>query len=370
MNPPSAPRVMLQCIGVTKQYAPSGAGARDVSLEVTEGQILALVGPSGCGKTTLLRMIAGLEGADAGTIEIDGRQVTAHDIVMQPERRNVGFVFQDYALFPHMTIASNIAYGLPRNTPNRERRVEEMLELVNLSDRRNRRPHELSGGERQRIALARALAPAPKILLMDEPFSNLDPNLSARLQQEVRALLHEARMTVIFVTHDQEAALSMGDVIAVMNEGRIQQIGAPDAVFHSPVNRFVAGFLGEADFIPAEQPITPGSRVRTELGETDVSGNLVPSGSGPLDLMLRPEDISICADDKGNGHVVARIFSGPFYTYTIELDSGRMCRALASHANAIAVGARVTIRIDAGHPLPIFPRMTREEPHEDAGAFH
>ena len=154
-----------------------------MSLEVIEGQLLALVGPSGCGKTTLLRMIAGLESPDAGTIEIDGRPVISHGIFVQPEKRSVGFVFQDYALFPHMSVVSNIAYGLPRNTPDRNRRVDEMLELVGLSDRRNRRPHELSGGERQRVALARALAPAPKVLLMDEPFSNLDPNLSARLQQ-------------------------------------------------------------------------------------------------------------------------------------------------------------------------------------------
>ena len=287
MTSQQTPRVMLRCVGLTKLYSRGMAGARDVSLEVIEGQLLALVGPSGCGKTTLLRMIAGLESPDAGTIEIDGRPVTSHGIFVQPEYRSVGFVFQDYALFPHMSVSSNIAYGLPRNTPNRNGRVDEMLELVGLSDRRNRRPHELSGGERQRVALARALAPAPKVLLMDEPFSNLDPNLSARLQQEVREILHEAGITVVFVTHDQEAALSMGDVIAVMESGRIQQTGAPDAAFHSPVNRFVAAFLGEADFIPAT-PTTSESRVMTELGEADVSGAVIQSGTVELDLMLRP----------------------------------------------------------------------------------
>ena len=351
------PRVMLRCVGVTKQYFPSGAGAHDVSLEVTEGQILALVGPSGCGKTTLLRAIAGLESPDTGTIEVDGRTVTGHGVYVQPEYRSVGFVFQDYALFPHMTVESNIAYGLPRNAPHRERRVDELLDLVNLTDRRSRRPHELSGGERQRVTLARALAPSPKILLMDEPFSNLDPNLSARLQLEVREILHEAGITVVFVTHDQEAALSMGDVIAVMDRGRIQQVGVPDMAFHRPVNRFVAAFLGEADFIPAE-PTAVESRVLTELGEAEVTNAVTLDGETEMDLMIRPEDLSISTDDIGNGRVVGRIFNGAFYAYNVELDSGVVCRAMASHANAIEIGARVTLRITAGHPLPVFPRET------------
>lgn len=359
------PRVMLRCVGVTKRYFPSGAGAHDVSLEVTEGQILALVGPSGCGKTTLLRVIAGLESPDEGTIEVDGRTVTGHGVFVQPEYRSVGFVFQEYALFPHMTVESNIAYGLPRNAPDREQRVDELLDLVNLTDRRSRRPHEFSGGERQRVALARALAPSPRILLMDEPFSNLDPNLSARLQLEVREILREAGITVVFVTHDQEAALSMGDVIAVMDHGRIQQVGAPDMAFHRPVNRFVAAFLGEADFIPAE-PAADESRVITELGEAEVSGAWAQNRDVELDLMLRPEDLSISAAVTGNGRVLGRIFGGAFYAYTVELDSGLVCRALASHANVIEVGARVNLRIAAGHPLPVFPRQMPNDMAEDA----
>ena len=359
------PRVMLRCVGVTKQYAPSGAGAHDVSLEVTEGQILALVGPSGCGKTTLLRAIAGLENPDEGTIEVDGRPVTGKGVFVQPEYRSVGFVFQDYALFPHMTIARNVLYGLPKNAAGREERMEDLLTLVGLSGMQDRRPHELSGGERQRVALARALAPAPKILLMDEPFSNLDPNLSARLQLEVREILHEAGITVVFVTHDQEAALSMGDVIAVMDRGRIQQVGAPDMAFHRPVNRFVAAFLGEADFIPAE-PTAVESRVLTELGEAELSSALTLGDETAMDLMVRPEDLSISADDIGNGRVVGRIFSGAFYAYNVELDSGVVCRAMASHATAIEVGSRVSLRITAGHPLPAFPRGTRGDTPEHA----
>ena len=353
--------IMLRCVGLTKQYDGGAIAANDVSLDARKGEILALVGPSGCGKTTLLRLIAGLERPDTGVIELDGQTVTGRDVFTPPERRGVGFVFQDYALFPHMTVANNVLYGLPKNAVNREKRVDELLALVGLSGMRNRRPHDLSGGERQRVALARALAPAPKILLMDEPFSNLDPNLSARLQQEVREILHEAGITVVFVTHDQEAALSMGDVIAVMESGHIRQIGAPHVAFHSPVNRFVAAFLGEADFIPAE-PTADESRVSTELGEADVSNAVIAAGNIALDLMLRPEDMSIRADDTGNGRVVGRVFNGAFYAYNVELDSGVECRAMASHANAIEIGARVSLRIAAGHPLPVFPR----EAHSDA----
>ncbi len=346
---------MLQCVGLAKRYPGGSVAVNDVSLDVRRGDILALVGPSGCGKTTLLRLIAGLESPDTGTIELDGLPVTAHGVFLQPEHRSVGFVFQDYALFPHMSVAKNVLYGLPKGAANRENRVDELLDLVGLSGMRNRRPHELSGGERQRVALARALAPAPKILLMDEPFSNLDPYLSARLQQEVREILHQEGVTAIFVTHDQEAALSMGDVIAVMEQGRIQQVGAPDLAFHRPVNRFVAGFLGEADFIPAE-PTAVESRVLTELGEAEVISALTLDGEADMDLMVRPEDLSISTDDIGNGRVVGRVFSGAFYAYNVELDSGVVCRAMDSHANAIEIGARVTLRITAGHPLPVFPR--------------
>lgn len=346
---------MLRCVGLTKQYGGGTIAVNDVSLDARQGEILALVGPSGCGKTTLLRLVAGLETPDNGTIELDAEVVTGHRQSVPPENRSVGFVFQDYALFPHMTVAKNVLYGLPKNAVGREERVDELLTLVGLSGMRDRRPHQLSGGERQRVALARALAPSPKILLMDEPFSNLDPNLSARLQLEVREILHEAGITVVFVTHDQEAALSMGDVIAVMDGGRIQQVGAPDVAFHRPVNRFVAAFLGEADFIPAE-PTAVESRVLTELGEAEVSGALMIDARTDMDLMVRPEDLSISVDDIGNGRVVGRIFSGAFYAYNVELDSGVVCRAMASHANEIEIGARVSLRITAGHPLPVFPR--------------
>jgi len=362
-NAEQPPHVTLRCVGLTKQYGGGTIAVNDVSLDARQGEILALVGPSGCGKTTLLRLVAGLETPDNGTIELDTEVVTGHRQSVPPEKRSVGFVFQDYALFPHMTVARNVSYGLPKNAAGREERVDELLTLVGLSGMRDRRPHQLSGGERQRVALARALAPAPKILLMDEPFSNLDPNLSTRLQLEVRDILHEAGITVVFVTHDQEAALSMGDVIAVMDGGRIQQVGAPDIAFHRPVNRFVAAFLGEADFIPAE-PTAVESRVLTELGEAEVSGALTLDFETNMDLMVRPEDLTISADDIGNGRVVGRIFSGAFHAYNVELDSGVVCRAMASHVSPIEVGARVSLRITAGHPLPVFPREARDNTAE------
>ena len=224
-----------------------------------------------------------------------------------------------------------------------------------------------SGGERQRVALARALAPAPKILLMDEPFSNLDPNLSARLQQEVREILHRAGITVVFVTHDQEAALSMGDVVAVMENGHIQQTGAPDEAFHQPVSRFVAGFLGEADFIPATFGART-DRVETELGEAQVNNMMGDQERHvALDLLVRPEDLSIRASEDGNGRVTERVFTGQFYAYRVRLESGRACRVLASHVTAIEIGARVDVRIAAGHPLPVFPGGADNGEGEQAG---
>ncbi len=253
----------------------------------------------------------------------------------------MGFVFQDYALFLHMTVAANIAYGVSRRDTSRPRRVAQMLELVGLMDQRDRRPHELSGGQRQRIALARALAPEPRVLLLDEPFSNLDPTLSDRLQQEVKGILRRAGITVIFVTHDQEAALYMGDTIAIMDHGRIQQTGAPDEVFHRPASRFVGAFLGEADFIPAHA--TGGaSRAMTELGKAEVfPSSRDQSPDTALDIMLRPEDLSIRPATDGNGIVTDRVFTGPFYAYRIRLASGRTCRVLASHVTAIDIGERV-----------------------------
>jgi len=225
---------VLDLSGVTKRYA-SETAVEDVSLSVREGELLTLLGPSGCGKTTTLRLMAGLERPSGGTIEVDDRRVAGPDAFVKPEERGIGLVFQEFALFPHLTVAENVGFGLA-DRPDEERaeRVAEMLDLVGLADYADRPPSDLSGGQRQRVALARSLAPEPDVLLLDEPFSNLDVRLRVEMREEVHRILREAGVTAVSVTHDQEEALSISDRVAVMNDGRVEQVGSPEEVFHTP----------------------------------------------------------------------------------------------------------------------------------------
>ena len=241
--------IALECADLVKRFGRVEAVA-GLNLTVAAGSILALLGPSGCGKTTTLRLIAGFERPDAGRIYIGGREVSSQSLSVPPEKRRIGMVFQEGALFPHLTVEQNVGYGL-RKDPGSSSRVDQVLDLVDLSGMRQRLPHQLSGGQQQRVALARALAPNPEILLMDEPFSNLDAKLREQLQRDVVDILHASGVTAVFVTHDQQAALSVGDEVAVMNEGQLEQIGAPAALYHTPDSRFVAQFIGEVDFLPA-----------------------------------------------------------------------------------------------------------------------
>ena len=236
----------IRCNNVTKRFG-SVLAVNQVDLTVAPGEFLSLLGPSGCGKTTMLRLIAGFEVPDTGTIEIGDLCVVGPKRWIQPERRRVGMVFQDYALFPHMTVAENVAYGV-RKWPNQRERVGKALRLVGLDSLRERMPHELSGGQQQRVALARALAPEPDVILMDEPFSNLDVALRARIRAETREILARAGATVIFVTHDQEEALSLADRVAVMWGGQIAQVGEPEELYRNPNSREVAQFVGGANF--------------------------------------------------------------------------------------------------------------------------
>ncbi|MCE2463827.1 MAG: ABC transporter ATP-binding protein, partial [Dehalococcoidia bacterium] len=239
---------VIHCQGVTKTFQGTPA-VRDVSLFLEQGEILALVGPSGCGKTTLLRLVAGFESPNTGTITLDGRPVAGRGSWVSPEARQLGMVFQDYALFPNMTVVQNIAFGLGKlSRQAREDRVGEMLEMVRLNHLADRYPHQLSGGEQQRVALARSLAPHPLALLLDEPFSSLDPQLRAQLREEVKNILQSSGVTTIYVTHDQEEALFMGDKVAVMTSGSLEQVGTPEDIFHHPKTRFVAYFLVIAVF--------------------------------------------------------------------------------------------------------------------------
>ncbi len=326
------------------------AAVNDVSFGLKNGEILALVGPSGCGKTTTLRLVVGLEYPDAGEIRLNGRLVASDTIFVPPEQRGVGLVFQDHALFPHLTVYENIAFGLRGRKPAEIRAtVNEMLELVGLTGLANRYPHALSGGERQRVALARALAPRPVLVLMDEPFSSLDADLRRIVREQVRGILKAMRATVIFVTHDQEEALYMGDRLAVINLGRVEQIGAPEEIFHAPATRFVAEFMGASDFLRGEA--TP-EGIRTEAGW--LSQPTFVSQLAQVEIALRADDVDFELSEMGNGVIVERFFRGAFNVYRLRLDSGQVLHAFKEHTQILPAGARVRAFISAGHPLAVF----------------
>jgi iron(III) transport system ATP-binding protein len=328
----------LHCHAVSKRFGELWA-VREAHLEVTAGQFMALLGPSGCGKTTLLRLIAGFEPIDGGQITIGGRLVASErGSGVPPEQRRVGMVFQDYALFPHLSVAANIAYGLQRNA-ERQARVQEMLALVGLSGLGERMPHQLSGGQQQRVALARALAPRPALLLLDEPFSNLDASLRRSVRTEVREILRQAGATVLFVTHDQEEALSIADSVAVMLAGQVAQVADPRTLYLRPVNRGVAAFVGEACFLPGE---AVGQMASTVLGELP----LAIAARGPVELLLRPEQIVPIATNHGQHTIVERHFYGHSQRYTIRLADGTLLQARCSPWLELNVGEKVEVRIE------------------------
>src|SRR5581483_11440424 len=330
--------------GLRKAYGAVRA-VDGVDLAVRDGRLLALLGPSGCGKTTILRLIAGLEQADAGTVALGGQIVADSGRHVPPEARRVGMVFQDYALFPHLTVADNVAYGLPRSR-ERGKRVEALLELVGLAGLGRRWPHELSGGQQQRVALARALAPRPRVLLLDEPFSNLDAELRMRVRGEVRAILREAAVTGIFVTHDREEALSLADEVAVMQAGRILQVAAPDVLYRRPATPAVAAAVGDADFLDATGQ---GATATGELGPTP----LACAAEGPLRLLVRPEQVTIEEDSAGAATIMSREYYGRDQLVVLRLPSGATLRARPAADQPAGVGARVAVQLRG--PLLAFP---------------
>ncbi len=338
-------RDVVRCFDSTSSPAVDG-----LSLEIAEGEVLMLLGPSGSGKTTALRLVAGFERPDAGEIWIAGRQVAGGGVWVPPEARGVGMVFQDYALFPHLTVAENIAFGLHCfHWFERGPRTQEALDLVGMRAFADRYPHELSGGQQQRVALARALAPRPFAVLLDEPFSNLDAHLRAALRDEVRAILKQTGTSSIFVTHDQQEALLLGDRVAVLNRGRLEQAETPERIFHTPRTRFVAAFFGRADFVPAT---VEGRGLVTEVGVIPQPVSL-PSGT-PVEVLVRPDDVTISLSAGGQGVVKRCLFQGGATIYCVQLPSGRTIHSLQPHTARIDAGARVAVVIEPGHNLACF----------------
>jgi iron(III) transport system ATP-binding protein len=323
---------------------------RGLSFSLARGVIGCLLGPSGCGKTTVLRCIAGFEGIREGEIRLAGKVVSGPGVMLPPERRRIGMVFQDYALFPHLSVAGNIAFGL-HAAPAAERaaRVQELAKLVGLSAALDKFPHEISGGQQQRVALARALAPRPELLLLDEPFSNLDVDLRERLSLEVRDIIKASGATAILVTHDQQEAFAMADEIGVLHLGRIQQWDAPYNLYHRPANRFVADFVGQGVFLPAQA--LDGHQLQIELGTLQGDAH----GLRQLEVLLRPDDVVHDDAAPTQAEVVHKAFRGAEILYTLRLASGRKVLALVPSHHNHALGEKIGIRLDVDHVVAFRP---------------
>ncbi|WP_035245202.1 ABC transporter ATP-binding protein [Desulfogranum mediterraneum] len=344
---------LLQLEGVCKSFGPNLVAA-EVSFSLEKGEIGCLLGPSGCGKTTLLRVVAGFESIDQGRVIIDGTTVSTATSHLAPEKRTIGMVFQDYALFPHLSVADNVAFGI-RNRPGRQRRrkVAELLELVGLAGQSGRYPHEISGGQQQRVALARALAPEPELLLLDEPFSNLDALLRERLTVEVRDILKSLQTTALLVTHNQHEAFSVADSIGVMFAGAIQQWDRAHDIYHRPASLAVATFVGDGTLISGTVE-GPGT-VRCGLGVLRGDLSLPCSSGSGVDLLLRPEDVLHVEDAEIQARVVHKSFRGPTILYQLELTSGEQCQALVSSHHNHGIGQWIGIVAEVDN-LVIFPQ--------------
>ncbi|WP_227130727.1 ABC transporter ATP-binding protein [Halorubellus salinus] len=356
---PGATDVVLELDGVTKQFGPECA-VDELSLSVHDGELLTLLGPSGCGKTTTLRMLAGLERPDGGEVRLNDRVIADGDgRFRKPEHRDVGIVFQDFALFPHLSVAENVAFGLQdRDGDATDARVTELLELVGLDDQRDSKPAQLSGGQQQRVALARSLAPEPSVLLLDEPFSNLDVRLREQMREEVRAILKETGVTAVSVTHDQEEALSISDRVAVMHEGDVEQAGTPEKVFQHPESRFVASFLGQASFLTGH---FGHGAVETALGDfpaSMVEGLTTEYENAEVDLLVRPDDLRATPVEDGsggNGEIIYRQYMGPSFVYRVRLESGDVVHCQHNHVTDFELGQRVNVELVADHTIAWYP---------------
>ena len=342
----TAPSPAVRMTGVAKAFGPVVA-LDHFELEVRRGRTLCLLGPSGCGKTTVLRLIAGFEQPDRGAVEINGRRVAAPGSSVPPERRRVGMVFQDFALVPHLSVRDNVAYGVRRD-PDRDVRVNELLELVGLAADAQRMPHQLSGGMQQRVAVARALAPRPDVILLDEPFSNLDQALRTQLRVEVREILRSAQATALFVTHDQEEALTIADDVCVMSRGRVEQCAAPEIIYAEPANPFVAGFVGVTNLVHAE---CEGGVANTRFGPVRLIGSAGERPTGRALVVLRPEHFDVWEAPDGPAgrdqwRVTDRRFSGAELLLEVQSGDGlRLWCEAGRQVRRLAVGDTVELRL-------------------------
>ena len=371
--------VVLYLEGVTKKFPRTEIPAvENVTLTLHQGDILGLLGPSGCGKTTLLRIIAGFEGPEAGSVTINGRVVAGYGHWQPPEKRGVGMVFQDYALFPHLNVAKNTAFGMHDSSKKSRAEVKkdlsEALALVGLSGLEKRYPHQLSGGQQQRVALARALAPRPSMVLLDEPLSNLDVQVRVRLRQELRDILKVGGTSGIFVTHDREEAMAICDRVAVMRNGRVEQLGTPEDIYIEPASRFVAEFVTQANFVFTRRR---GDVWETEIGTFNVSqfSNFNNKKINYLDdlhigeLMIRQEDLVLKPDENGEVIVRDRQFLGRELRYCLRTRSGQELIARTNFSNALPIGTKVKISL-AKPSLRLFPATSTPDstPQKFVGA--
>jgi iron(III) transport system ATP-binding protein len=336
---------MLTVEAVSKRYGTTPAVV-DATLCADRGEVVALLGPSGCGKTTLLRLIAGFEAPETGSVRIGDRLVAGARTWVSPEQRRVGMVFQDYALFPHLTVAENIGFGVSRGS--RSRRVPGLLAVVGLCGLGHRYPHELSGGQQQRVAIARALAPKPELVLLDEPWSNVDPSLRVSLRDEVASILRALDVTVVLVTHDREEAFSIADRIALMRHGTIEQEGSPEDLYLTPATRWAAEFVGAGNFVPG---LVHGGLVETPLGAFPANG---AAGAHAVDVLVRPELVELTPDPDGRAEVVSREFRGHDVFYRVKLDGYELVSHRPS-TEPVPLGARVRVRVHDRYAA-VFPR--------------
>ncbi|MBV1872204.1 MAG: ABC transporter ATP-binding protein [Gammaproteobacteria bacterium] len=320
---------------------------KNFSLSLSQGEIGSLLGPSGCGKTTLLRSIAGFSSLQQGRITLKGEEISTPNKTVRPELRHIGMIFQDYALFPHLSILENVCFGLKGSKTDKRNKALDFLERVHLDQLASRHPHELSGGQQQRVAIARALAPEPDILLMDEPFSNLDTDLRKRLSTEVRELLKQNATTAILVTHDQQEAFAMADKVAVINDGELKQWDSPFNLYHNPSSRFVSTFVGDGQFISGTA--ISEQKIETEAGTMKSQANTHWEKGDKLDVLIRPGDISPDPHSQCKAEIVSKIFAGATILYSIKLSKGQLLDAHFPSNLNFDIGDTIGIQINIPH---------------------